>query len=66
MRRNARGSSNRCRPQLRARTNFAERRQLRERAAAGERKSLLAKEFGVSRETVYAYLRTASTADVTS
>ncbi|HEY5881696.1 MAG TPA: recombinase family protein [Nakamurella sp.] len=31
--------------------------QLRERAAAGERKSLLAKEFGISRETVYAYLR---------
>ncbi len=30
------------------------------RAAAGERKSALAKEFGVSRETVYSYLRTAS------
>jgi hypothetical protein len=28
-----------------------------ERAAAGERKSALAKEFGISRETVYAYLR---------
>jgi DNA invertase Pin-like site-specific DNA recombinase len=40
--------------------------QLRERAAAGQRKSALAKEFGVSRETVYAYLRTASTADVAS
>jgi DNA-binding CsgD family transcriptional regulator len=33
---------------------------LRERAAAGERKSLLAKEFGISRETVYSYLRTVS------
>jgi DNA invertase Pin-like site-specific DNA recombinase len=32
-------------------------RQLRERAAAGERKSVLAKEFGISRETVYSYLR---------
>jgi DNA invertase Pin-like site-specific DNA recombinase len=31
---------------------------LRERAAAGERKSVLAKEFGISRETVYNYLRT--------
>jgi DNA invertase Pin-like site-specific DNA recombinase len=31
--------------------------QLRERAAAGERKSVLAKEFGISRETVYSYLR---------
>ncbi|MBU3060831.1 recombinase family protein [Nocardia sp. NEAU-G5] len=31
---------------------------LRERAAAGERKSVLAKEFGISRETVYSYLRT--------
>ncbi|MFJ9371549.1 recombinase family protein [Nocardia sp. NPDC101769] len=30
---------------------------LRERAAAGESKSLLAKEFGISRETVYNYLR---------
>ncbi|WP_067865983.1 recombinase family protein [Nocardia shimofusensis] len=30
---------------------------LRERAAAGEPKSTLAKEFGVSRETVYSYLR---------
>jgi DNA invertase Pin-like site-specific DNA recombinase len=38
--------------------------QLRERAA-GERKSALAKEFGISRETVYTYLRTASAADVT-
>lgn len=32
--------------------------QLRQRAAAGERKSVLAKEYGISRETVYAYLRT--------
>ena len=32
-------------------------RQLRERAAAGARKSALAKEFGISRETVYSYLR---------
>jgi DNA invertase Pin-like site-specific DNA recombinase len=32
-------------------------RQLRQRAAAGERKSALAKEFGISRETVYSYLR---------
>jgi DNA invertase Pin-like site-specific DNA recombinase len=31
--------------------------QLRERAAAGEWKSALAKEFGISRETVYSYLR---------
>lgn len=30
---------------------------LRERAAAGEKKAALAREFGVSRETVYAYLR---------
>src|SRR5215203_1566528 len=30
---------------------------LRERAAAGVRKSVLAQEFGVSRETVYSYLR---------
>jgi len=33
-------------------------RQLRERVAAGERKSALAKEYGISRETVYSYLRT--------
>ncbi|WP_429429314.1 helix-turn-helix domain-containing protein [Nocardia sp. GAS34] len=31
--------------------------QLRERAAAGEQKSLLANEFGISQETVYSYLR---------
>jgi DNA invertase Pin-like site-specific DNA recombinase len=41
-------------------------RQLRERAAAGERKSVLAREFGISRETVYSYLRTATAAGVTS
>ena len=34
--------------------------QLCERAAAGERKSALAKEFGISRETVYSYLRAAA------
>jgi DNA invertase Pin-like site-specific DNA recombinase len=32
--------------------------ELRERAAAGERKADLAREFGISRETVYSYLRT--------
>jgi DNA invertase Pin-like site-specific DNA recombinase len=37
-------------------------RQLRQRAAAGERKSVLAKEFGISRETVYSYLRPAAVA----
>lgn len=37
-------------------------RQLRERAAAGARKSALAQEFGVSRETVYSYLRAAGSA----
>ena len=36
----------------------AQVQQLRERAAAGERKATLAREFGISRETVYAYLRT--------
>lgn len=34
--------------------------ELRRRAAAGERKSGLAAEFGISRETVYAYLRPAT------
>ena len=34
--------------------------QLRDRAAAGEKKSALAKEFGISRETVYSYLRPAA------
>ena len=36
--------------------------QLRERAAAGERESTLAEEFGISRETVYSYLRAAPAA----
>jgi DNA invertase Pin-like site-specific DNA recombinase len=40
--------------------------ELRERAAAGERKSSLAKEFGISRETVYSYLRTPDAAGVSS
>jgi DNA invertase Pin-like site-specific DNA recombinase len=31
-----------------------------DRAAGGEAKTVLAKEFGISRETVYAYLRTAT------
>ena len=31
--------------------------ELRQRAAAGEPKGVLAREFGVSRETVYQYLR---------
>ncbi len=30
--------------------------ELRRRAAAGEKKAVLAREYGVSRETVYAYL----------
>ncbi|PWJ53216.1 Site-specific DNA recombinase [Quadrisphaera granulorum] len=34
--------------------------QLRARAAAGESKAALAREFGISRETVYAYLRPAA------
>ncbi|WP_261562599.1 recombinase family protein [Frankia tisae] len=38
--------------------------QLRERAAAGERKSDLARAFGISRETVYTYLRTTAAAGV--
>ncbi len=33
--------------------------QLRQRAGAGEWKTILAREFGVSRETVYQYLRSA-------
>src|SRR5512142_885923 len=36
--------------------------ELRRRAAAGERKSTLAREYRVSRETVYAYLRAADSA----
>lgn len=35
----------------------AQGEQLRARAAAGEPKAQLAREFGISRETVYAYLR---------
>jgi DNA invertase Pin-like site-specific DNA recombinase len=38
-------------------------RQLCERAAGGEQKSALAKEFGISRETVYAYLRAETVTD---
>jgi DNA invertase Pin-like site-specific DNA recombinase len=34
--------------------------QLRERVKAGEKKATLAREFGISRETLYAYLRAAS------
>jgi DNA invertase Pin-like site-specific DNA recombinase len=36
--------------------------QLRERALAGEKKAVLAREFGISRETVYQYLRAGSAA----
>ncbi|MDA8110051.1 MAG: EAL domain-containing protein [Betaproteobacteria bacterium] len=32
--------------------------ELRRRAAAGEQKAKLAREFGISRETLYQYLRT--------
>ena len=38
-------------------TRPARRDQLGHRAAVGKRKSALAKEFGISRETVYTYLR---------
>jgi DNA-binding phage protein len=31
---------------------------LRQRAAAGEQKAALAREFGINRETLYQYLRT--------
>jgi len=31
--------------------------QLRTKALAGEKKAVLAREFGISRETLYAYLR---------
>jgi len=34
--------------------------ELRERAAAGVKKSVLAREFGISRETVYSYLNAAT------
>jgi DNA invertase Pin-like site-specific DNA recombinase len=36
--------------------------ELRERAGAGEQKTGLAREYGISRETLYQYLRTGSTA----
>lgn len=36
--------------------NAEQARQLRERANAGERKTALAREFGISRDTVYSYL----------
>jgi DNA invertase Pin-like site-specific DNA recombinase len=36
--------------------------ELRKRAGAGEQKTALAREFGISRETLYQYLRTDSTA----
>ena len=39
--------------------NQAQADQLRTRAQAGEKKAQLAREFGISRETLYAYLRTA-------
>jgi DNA invertase Pin-like site-specific DNA recombinase len=39
--------------------------QLRERATVSERKSAPAKEFNISRETVYSYLRATGTATVT-
>ncbi|CAI7974345.1 Transposons Tn4653 resolvase [Frankia sp. Hr75.2] len=41
-------------------------RELSERAAAGERKSDLAREFGISRETVYNYLRAPAPSKATS
>ncbi|GLW35662.1 helix-turn-helix domain-containing protein [Actinoplanes regularis] len=36
---------------------------LRERVAAGERKADLAREYGISRETVYSYLRAETAAN---
>jgi DNA-binding phage protein len=36
--------------------------ELRHRAGAGEQKTGLAREFGISRETLYQYLRTDNTA----
>jgi DNA invertase Pin-like site-specific DNA recombinase len=36
--------------------------ELRRRAGAGEQKSTLAREFGISRETLYQYLKVAATA----
>jgi DNA invertase Pin-like site-specific DNA recombinase len=41
----------------RAALTDAQAHQLRDRAAAGEPKTVLARDFGISRETVYAYLR---------
>ena len=40
----------------------AQATQLRERARAGEKKTVLATEYGISRETLYAYLRAGSAA----
>ncbi len=40
--------------------NALQAEQLRARAKAGEKKAQLAREFGISRETLYAYLREAS------
>lgn len=40
--------------------NQSQAEQLRARAMAGEKKAVLAREFGISRETLYAYLRDAS------
>ncbi len=37
--------------------NQVQAKQLRARAQAGEKKAVLAREFGISRETLYAYLR---------
>jgi DNA invertase Pin-like site-specific DNA recombinase len=37
-----------------------EAQQVRSRAAAGEKRAALAREFGISRETVYQYLRTSA------
>ena len=42
--------------------NPAQATLLRERARAGEKKATLAREFGISRETLYAYLRNGSAA----
>ena len=39
------------------RLNTAQADELKQRVAAGERKSAIAKEFGISRETLYQYLR---------
>jgi DNA invertase Pin-like site-specific DNA recombinase len=39
--------------------NDVQAEQLRLRARAGEKKTHLAREFGISRETLYSYLRTA-------